>query len=439
MRIKYETSLTIGSGIIQAAAAIVVIKLNISSLELYEVQLWIISLAILPFYALLEFGVTNVLPQRLSKMNNMLAERISYIRRFENRAAIFHLASVFIVLSVLIVLNNTQIIKISSAWQLVFLSILIALRGYSNVTLGIIYSLGLNVREKELRLVATLVNLCALTILSINSRYTFIELLSINYLTTIGTIFTCKIIIARKHNNIPIHSASVRALEKISKDEVESFKTSLPSMFVINSLPFIIAANLSASDNINFSIAQQVFSGIGIVVLAPIVISYKKITDLYLSDLSEARNFLLRIVYHTVLILISCQTVLWLTLDYFLDYIKSGSALLDREFILLFIAFMSFEWIQTVVTRGGMASGYYNFWRQTAASAFLTIFFALILSVKFGLYGVLWAVVLAQIPTCHYFNTKVVLARFNATFRDFFRASAPYFYTLPLIILMILK
>ena len=439
MKKIYEPIVTIGSGLVQAAASILIIKLNLSNLNLSEVQVWILILAVLQFYVLIEFGATSVLPRKLTTMEKHISERYVYLRRYINRAMIFHIASIpFIFLLFIILMHYGSIMHLSYI-QLFMLSLVVILRAYTNINFGIIYSLGKNILEKEIRLISSLASVAILYFLGAHNGYTLDDLFIVIIVTSVFTLFGTFYYLKNIHKNVNFAGYKSKYFEKMSAEEIDTVKTSLPAMFVINTLPFTISIFLTARDNVNFAIAQQIYGGLGIFILAPIVIFYKNLTILFFTKFCEAKPLLLRAVFITTLMSVSFQVAIAFTLDYALLFLSKDKNLIDQKFIIFFLALMSFEWIQTVMTRGAMAAGHYDFWRQTAASAVLTLVLTLLFIPHFGLYGLICAVTISQIPTCHYFNIKIALEKYQGKFIEFFRTSSLYYCLLPFFLFYSLK
>jgi hypothetical protein len=421
MKNIYEPVITIGSGLAQAATSILLIKLNIKNLSLDEIQLWIISLAILPFYALIDFGVTSILPKKLSEIEGCASSRYYYIKSFIKRAKYLHIGSLPFIFIIFFIMMYFEALKIDSAIQIILLVFSIALRAYLNIHFGIIYSLGKNTTEKEIRVIMLLSNLLIIYLLSESWGYSFEVLLIINILTFFSTLFITSKYLNKLYAIREKFDRSKVIIKVISNEEKDVIKTTIPGMFIINSLPFFISFFLTPRDNINFLIAQQIYNGLGVFVLMPVTIAYKKIASTFLIKKQLSKKLLLRVINETSLIIIIIGFSIFISLDKFLSFIGKDLYLIDKTFIILFIALMSFEWIQTVMTRGLMAAGHYNFWRQTTVAAILTLIFSIIIVPYIGLYGVIISSTLALIPTCHFINIRTALVKFKISLLEFMR------------------
>jgi hypothetical protein len=307
-----------------------------------------------------------------------------------------------------------------------------------NINLGIIYGLGRNLTEKTLRLLLAILTLVFLYVLSWFSAYSFSVLVVVNVVLPALMILLSNKIINLEYKP-PLRSLKDEIFEIISKDERDIIKTTIPAMLIINTLPFIVAITLTPQDSVNFSIAQQLYNGLGLIVLAPIVMSYKKLTEFCITNMMLARALLLDVLSKTAFIIIITQIGLYFFLNDFLLAINKNLDFFDYTFITIYIALMSFEWLQSVMTRAAMATGYFDYSKQTAAAGVLTVALATILGHNFGLYGLLCAVIIAQIPTCHFFNIKIALEKFEIRFKDFNIAILPYYFALVVIMMVNIK
>ena len=432
MKRTYEFVCTVGSGLIQAGTSILILKLNLANLSLNEVQVWVVAIALLPFYTLLEFGVTTVLPKKLTKLDLCMQARFEYLQSYINRAIILHVASVPLIFIFFSVLAGTKKIIFLDFWLLLLFSVTIATRAYSNITLGVMYSLGKNFLEKFIRAISSSVQLFIAYLLSNSYDYELINLLWLTLVTSFGTILCASYIISSMHKNVKGKVKIPFSFKRVCGDEADILKTTLPGMFVINSLPFLISILLNARDNVNYAFAQQIFAGLSIVALAPVSILYKKLTILFIEKVSDARKLMYHLVLITCVVSVVLQLIIVIGLDEIISFLNKDASILDKKFVIIFLALMSFEWIQGVMTRGAMAGGYFNFWRQTTASAVMLAILSIPFSLWFGLYGLIFAVFIAQVPTCHFFNIKISLEKCSGKFLDFIKYSVPYYLYLPI-------
>lgn len=430
---------TTSSSLVQAASGILILKLNLSHLDLNEIQIWVLLLATLPFYTLIEFGVTTVLPKKLTDLDFSYSEKYCYIRKYTNRAIILHALSIPLVGTIFWLLDSFNKVAYEDWRQLLLLAVTIAMRAYFNIAAGVVYSLGKNLAEKAVRGGLSAVQVLTLYTISMFSEYSLNNLLWLTFLTSLGAV-VITVCITMKLCNVKIGiKKNIFEFDAISKEELSVLKTTIPAMFVINSLPFLISILLDARDNINYAFAQQIFGGLSILTMAPVIVYYKKLTVLFVCNINSAKNLLNRLVLLTATIAVVAQGVLAIEIGHVIDFVNGYGSVLDKRFIVFFMALMSFEWVQGVMTRGAMASGYYNFWRQTTASAFAIAILSVPLAYFFGLYGLVCAVFFAQLPTCHYYNIKIALERYGLGISSFFKFSFPYYIYLPVAMCYTLK
>lgn len=429
-----EFGLTVLSSGLQVGSGFLLTKLVVHELDLDSAKAWFLMLAFIPFFILIDRGVGTIFLRSLNEIRSE-ADKSKYTEKFYGTLNYLHLLTVPVVLTAIFWMRESNFIKLKELYEVVFMTAAIIIKALSVAYATSLYSVLTNITEKNFKSVFAIFNLFINFIfLSFDTELIF--LLVGVCIVSIFSIWATYVIVNKRFDTK--NKIIFRILPyKFSSVEMDAIKTAIPALLIVYYMPFLISAKLNTQYNILFGFLQQVYFGLAITVMAVINIKYIRLVELNVEKkYSEARALLLRIASKTsfisgIVILTFGVCSKWLLLKVL------GEAYVQyNEAFVMYIAVMSFEWIQTVFTRGVVASGKYNFLSRTIVSSAIIIIASNLLIGEYGIHVAWISLMIAQLPTCHFLNIREALQKYRISVNVFLKSISFYLFAIVALLVM---
>ena len=433
-------SITFGAGVIQVLAAIILSRVAFGILGEYDLKLWFVMLAILPFITLLEFGANIVFPHHFASVSYE-PKRVSPI-----------IAS--LLCTVLILLSLAFIITLAfcglAAWKhwlnagvgrvVVCLALAAGLRVIGNVLQGALYALGDNNVEKIIRLLST----CLMAFVAVVGLKAGLGIITMAIAWAAGAILSIIFSLVRMRSRwairILLSEIEIERMKFLLPNSLKYISIALPGQFVGNVIPFIIAANLPAQYSIQYGLTQQMMAGATLLVSIPMTVSLPRLAAECHENLVVATRRILSIVRLAAIIAVVVLVVIGAGRKEILRLWLGKTIDIGPWFIVLYFSAMFIEWQQSAFTTATMAYGKFNFIIVTCASACIVTLGMPRFIHHLGFTGVPVALLVAQGLTCHPHNYYQAFKTFHIHVKEYIyhlRTAIISFIILSIIILLL--
>ena len=194
-------------------------------------------------------------------------------------------------------------------------------------------------------------------------------------------------------------------------------------MFIYNILPYRVAHDFGPDFTVQIGLATQISMGVTLLCAIPTSLFVKKIADQYFSrtSLAPRTDFLIRNIRIVSILSSGALGTVYVFHEQIFEIWLGKVIPFDTRFLLIYLIAIWFEIQQTTLTTSLVSTGYVNFWRVTLLSALLTLIGYTPAIQWFGFGGVAGVCLVAQLVTCHYWNTRQTLSAFGIPIQVYLR------------------
>ncbi|MFZ6849869.1 lipopolysaccharide biosynthesis protein [Undibacterium sp. RuRC25W] len=402
---------TFGAGAVQIISAVFLSRIAFHYLSTSELKLWFVMMAVMPFISLFELGVTLVLPHQLAQINYEKNASSALITNF--LTAVVAITTPVLIIALVLAKFGATLLSESDIPLIIILCIAVYLRVIGNVLQGVLYAMCDNAIEKTIRIVSSLV----LTITGVICLKAGFGIYSMPTAWIFGALLSIGLAIGRQivkwKIRIHFNSISKQKVMEMLGAAIRYIAIAVPGQFVFNATPFIIAANLPATDTISYGLNLQIIAGIGLVANTPITVATPKLAAQYRKSISDASSLLMNTLRLSGLLSVFLLTIIWINQHLILSVWTGRSMQIDSVFLAVYFFMMFVEWQQNTMSTAVMATGNFKFVIVTICSALLILLGMPLIIKRIGFVGVPLSLLAAQLITSHPYNIRLAFKTYR--------------------------
>lgn len=430
-------SVSVLSALALVGSSLITTRLGVKNLDSVELQLWLLMLAAIPFFMLLDLGAYSLLPGKFSYYSNGPKEhKLDEYTTTYFLTALGVIFGVALLILMIISFQGNKWFSEERNWLFLIIFILaIIARVIQNVLLGFIFAAGHISCEKTLKTIGSLATVLPMTFFLENELS--VLSLPLSWLLSSVVVMTAAALYIEnniaKIFNFSLFSISISG--SIFKTSMRFLAAALPGMFIYNILPYRVANDFGPAYTVQISIVMQISLGVTMLCAIPTSLYVRKIADEYFSGAGQLHGKISLMRNVRVVSTISSAILLFIYLfhEKIINIWLGKQIDLDHSFFLIFLLAIWFEVQQTTMTTSLVSTGYVNFLRVNLMSAVFTLAGYSVLINLVGFSGVALACLLAQLVTCHYWNIRKTLDAFHLSPTAYLRQ---HLYSIVLMILV---
>lgn len=427
------------SALALVGSSLVTTRLGVKNLDFAELQLWLLMLAAIPFFMLLDLGAYSLLPGKFSYYSNGPKDHKldEYTTTYLLTASGVIVGGALLIVLVASFQGGRWIPEDKRGLFVIIFILAIIARVIQNVLLGLIFAAGHIAYEKTLKTIGSLASVLPLAFFLEND----LSVLSLPLSWLLSSVIVMSVAAFYIENNIAkifdFSLFSMSISRSIFKTSIKFLAAALPGMFVYNVLPYRVAHDFGPEYTVQISIMMQISLGVTMVCGIPTSLYVRKIADEYFSEVDRphGKMSLMRNVRTVSTISSAILLFFYLFRDFIINTWLGKQIAVDNGFFLIFLLVIWFEVQQTTMTTSLVSTGYVNFLRVNLMSAVFTLAGYSMLINLIGFSGVALACLFAQLVTCHYWNIRKTLDVFHLSWVAYLKQ---HLYSFVLMILVVL-